>query len=496
MSQDSDFASLMESMSSPDQVRTAKKLRPGQVVEGPVVQIGKDSVFVDVGAVSEGRIERAEFEDKQGKLSIKVGDRIRASVVKVSDVMGPVLSVALGKGQGKAAIDVSVLENARSSGLPVSGSVQKAVKGGIEVLVGGIRAFCPASQVDSTFIADLATFEGQTLLFRVTEVRDGGRSVVLSRKAVLEEERKRGAERLIAELQVGNDYEATVMSVQKYGAFVELGAGVEGLVHVSELAHGRVERVEDVLNTGEKVRVKLLGLEPGEKGGSPRLRLSLKALIDAPVVVIPEAGEILEGTVSKLSQFGIFVDTAKGSGLVPVRELGIPKGADFRKAFPVGKVVQVVFVARDEQGRITFSIERVASVEERRNYRDFATRGQAGSAQPSETSVGSFGALLQKKLGIKPSPAALASPATAAGLPPKAAAPKAEAEAAPAPFYQGDGAVPAQKGPGPTAATPRDANARDGGSRAADNRSGSDRGNRNAGNQHGVSRHGVDRRRG
>jgi small subunit ribosomal protein S1 len=454
MSQNSDFAALMESSTSPEQVRTQKRLRPGQVVEGPIVQIGKDCIFVDVGGVSEGRLERGEFEDKQGKLSVKVGDQVRASVVRVSDVMGPELTIALGR-QGKGPLDVSALEAAKASGIPVTGSVQKAVKGGLEVTVGGVRAFCPASQIDASFIADLSTFEGQTLAFRVTEVRDGGRSVVLSRKALLEEERKRESQRLISELQVGNDYEATVSSVQKYGAFVELGAGVEGLVHVSELAHGRVERVEDVLNVGEKVQVKLLGLEPGEKGGTPRLRLSLKALIDAPVVITPEAGEVLEGTVSKLGSFGIFVDTVKGSGLVPVRELGIPKGADFRKQFPVGKVVQVVLVTRDDKGRNTFSIERVASVEERRNYRDFASQGQTQRAQSVEDkSMGSFGELLQRKLGIKPSPQPAATkvaeaksldakPAVAKAAPPAVAkaAPPAEPKAA-APFYQSDAALP------------------------------------------------------
>lgn len=462
MSQNSDFASLMESSSAPEQVRTSVRLRPGQVVEGPIVQIGKDSVFVDVGAVSEGRIERAEFEDKQGNLSVKLGDRIRASVVRVSDVMGPELTVALGRGQGKGTLDVSALESAKSSGIPVTGSVQKVVKGGLEVLVGGVRAFCPASQVDSTFIADLSTFAGQTLSFRVTEVRDGGRSVVLSRKAMLEEERKRESQRLIETLQVGNDYEATVASVQKYGAFVELGAGVDGLVHVSELAHGRVERVEDILTVGEKVRVKLLGIEPAEKGGAPRLRLSLKALIDAPVVIVPEVGEVLEGTVSKLGSFGVFVDTSKGSGLVPARELGIPKGADFRKQFPVGKVVQVVFLSRDEQGRVTFSIERVAGVEERRNYRDFASQGQAQrSDKQADKSVGSLGELLQRKLGIKPSEQPAVPPTDTRAQAEKAPAPVAArpvaatpaarepAQGASAPFYQGDAALPPAARPAP-----------------------------------------------
>jgi small subunit ribosomal protein S1 len=399
----------MESSSSGQQGRSAKKLRVGEVVEGPIVQIGKDSVFVDVGGVTEARIERAELEDKQGQLKVKVGDRVRASVLKTSDVMGPVLTLALGRGNTRGGLDVGALESARDSGIAVSGNVQKAVKAGLEVLVGGVRAFCPASQVDNSFIADLSRFEGQTLAFRVLEVKDGGRSVVLSRKALLEEERKREAQRVVEQLQVGSDYEGTVVSVQKYGAFVDLGGGVEGLVHVSELAHARVDRVEDVLSPGEKVQVRLLALEPGEKAGQPRLRLSLKALVEAPKQIIPEAGEILTGVVSKLTTFGVFVDTPKGSGLVPSRELGIVRGSDHRKQFPVGKEVQVVLLSRDDGGRLTFSIERVAGVEERQNYRDFAEQGQKQKqhvqAQP-ERNVGSFGELLQKRLGITASPAA------------------------------------------------------------------------------------------
>jgi small subunit ribosomal protein S1 len=411
MSKDGDFASLMEGGGAQSQARASRRLRSGEVVEGTIVQIGSDSIFIDVGATTEGRLDRGELEDKGGKLKVKVGEVLRVTVVSSSDVTGPVLTVALGRGAKRGAVDLGMLQSARESGLPVTGTVQSAVKGGLEVDVAGVRAFCPASQVDTVYVSDLSSFVGQALSFRVIEIKDDGKSVVLSRKALLAEEREREAQRVLAGLQVGGDYEGTVISLQKYGAFVDLGGGIEGLVHVSELAHSRVDRVEDILSVGEQVTVRLLALEPSDKGPHPRLRLSLKARQQAPESPTPEAGEILTGTVSKVTSFGVFVDTPKGSGLVPVRELGIPRGADYRKKFPVGAEVRVVFVGRGEGGKVTFSVARVAGVEERANYREFTQRG--GQAAPTSSGLGALGQALQKTLGLEaPAPE---SPETAAG---------------------------------------------------------------------------------
>ncbi|MET0413881.1 MAG: S1 RNA-binding domain-containing protein [Polyangiaceae bacterium] len=409
--------------------RIAARLRPGQAVSGTVVQVGKEFVFVDVGSTVEGRIDRRELEDKNGALALKVGDRIDASVVDANDVMGPILSVSLGRGRRKGAIDVTALENAQRAQIPVEGTVGKAVKGGLEVSVGGVRAFCPASQIDSEFVKDLTVFEGQTLTFLVVEVKSEGRDVIVSRRALLEQARNRLASDVLATLSVGGDYPATVSTIQKYGAFVDLGGGLEGLIHVSELAHGRVERVEDLLNVGDNVTVKLLAIEPAEKKGQhPRLRLSLKALSAEGA---PRAGaktdenEVLEGTVSKHSAGGIVVDTPKGSGLVPQRELGLPHQADYRRVFPIGKQVTVVVMNKNDSRGLTFSISRVDRVQERANYQAFTRAMHGGSAaQTPASSLGSFGDLLRKELKL-PAPSASALPAEVAAPTPAAAPAKA-----------------------------------------------------------------------
>lgn len=399
MNQPNDFASMMEALGNPQAARGSKRLRVGETVEGPIVQITKDYVFVDVGATVEGRIDRGELEDKKGQLGVKVGDSIRARVASVSDLEGPKLVTALGRGAGKSGVDLAALESAKSGELPVEGTVTKAVKGGLEVSIGALRAFCPASQVDTTFVSNLATFEGQQLSFRVMEIKDGGRSIVVSRRALLEKERQRAGAEVVQRLSVGGDFEGVVQSVQQYGAFVDLGGGVEGLIHISELAHSRINRVEDVLSVGETVTVRVLAIEPNDKGPFPKLRLSLKARSEAPVKPSIEEGEVLVGTVSQLSAAGVFVETAKGTGLVPLRELGLPRGADYRRAFPLQTEVRVVLVNKDGNGRLTFSMARVAGVEERANYSEFA-KTQTKSGPKSTQSVGSFGALLASRLGI------------------------------------------------------------------------------------------------
>lgn len=398
--------------------RLDARLRDGQAVTGTVVQIGVDSVFIDIGATAEGRIDRREFEDKRGQLSVQVGQTVRATVVQAHDGSAPVLSTALGRGH-RGSLDPRAFEQARAAGLPIEGTVAAIVKGGAQIQTLGQRAFCPASQFDTRFVADLSSFEGQTLQFLVTEVKNSGRDIVLSRKALLLQEQSRAAEQVVAGLEVGADYPAQVVSVQKFGAFVDIGGGVEGLIHISELAKGRVERVEDVATVGETLTVRLLEIQPSDKPGArPKLRLSLRAL-DPDAGTQPEEGEILDATVSKVVGGGLLVETAKGEGFVPGRELGAPRQADVRKLFPVGHVVRVVTLGKGRGRGLSLSIARVGQVEERQNFRQFTQQG----ATQGEGSLGTLGSLLREKLHLpEPAPEPPAPPPGAGSAPARAAA--------------------------------------------------------------------------
>lgn len=418
-----DFASLMQSMDSSP--KRSAKLSRGDVVEGTVIQIASDCVFVDVGLPAEARLARGEVMNKDGTLRVAVGQKLRATLIDVNPD-SPRLVLALGRG-GNA--DQGLLRIAFETGAPVEGKVDKAVKGGLEVDLNGVRAFCPASQIDTTFIADLEPFVGQTYEFLITKLED--RNAVVSRRALLDKQRKDREKSLRESLTVGAEMDGTVTSTSQHGAVIDVG-GLEGFVHISELTYGRVDRVDDVVKAGEGVRVKLLSMEESPRG--LRLRLSMKALLDAPKPVQADKNEIYEGTVTRASSFGVFVQTKIGEGLIPMRDLGLPPTADHRRAVPVGKVLRVVLTNKEPNGKLRFSATGVEAVEERQNYSAF-TKG-SGTAEAPTSGFGSLGDLLRKKLNLPESAPVASAPAAAAAA--EVAAPKASpkpggAKAAPAP---------------------------------------------------------------
>lgn len=388
MAEDEDFAALFEQSVSKGKSGGARRVHVGDQIEVTVVQIGKDAVFVDAGTRAEGEIARHELEDEYGRVTVNVGDRLRATVAEGGD--RPKLVMRF-----RAADGLAGLETAMESGAPVEGTVTKAVKGGLEVEIGKLRAFCPASHVHISYTPDISIYEGQTLQFRVLEIRDNGRSIVVSRKALMQAEREVAARDTLANLSVGAIVDGTVQSIQTYGAFVDVG-GIEGLIHISELGHGRVDKVGDVVSVGEQVKVKVLNIEQ-TADGSTRISLSLRQATQAPES--ETAGktaerEVVDAEVVKVEAFGVFVETATGSGIVPTRELDLPPGGDPRRAFPVGKQVRVVPIGTDEKGRTRFSMKRVEEEEARSNYRQFRSK----QSKSSKDELGSFGELLKNKL--------------------------------------------------------------------------------------------------
>jgi small subunit ribosomal protein S1 len=292
------------------------------------------------------------------------------------------------------------------TGLPVDGVVKAVNKGGLEVEVHGVRAFCPVSQIDVRFVGDPSTFVGQKLQFRVQ--RADQRDVVLSRRALLEADRAEKAKATREKLAPGAVLEGVVTTVQDYGAFVDLG-GVEGLVHVSELSWDRVSKPSDLLKPGDAVQVQVLKLEQDAKKGE-RISLSVRALTPKPEPKAapeappraappppPKAGDVVDVSVDKIESFGIFVRFAGGRGLVPASETGTPRGADLRKAFKVGDTFPALVLAIDEQHRIRLSKTGAQDAAERKEAAEY----MKAAPRPSGKGFGTLGDLLRQKLEKK-----------------------------------------------------------------------------------------------
>src|SRR5437870_7869060 len=243
----------------------------GQVVKGRVIQISDEHVFVDVGGKGEAWIDRAELTDDQGHLKIKVGDEIEATVVAAGDEIR--LSHRLRQGgQAREALAV-----AAQTGVPIEGKVAGVIKGGYEVTIGGLRAFCPFSQMELRRVESEQEYVGRVLEFRVTKYAEGGRNLVLSRRALLEEQAAKAAEQTRKKILPDAVLPGTVVSLADFGACVDLGGG-QGPAPMWELSQARVERASDRLRIGEAVTGKVLRIDDA-KG---KVTLSLKALEGDP----------------------------------------------------------------------------------------------------------------------------------------------------------------------------------------------------------------------
>jgi small subunit ribosomal protein S1 len=333
------FAALFEAQSQGQRATAArrKRVRVGDRLEAVVIQVGRDVVFVEIDGKQQAFIEAVELRNPDGTLDLKEGDKVRAHVVEVDEARG---SIRLGRTLGKPG-SLAAIEQAKESGVAVEGKVVAVNKGGLEVELGGARAFCPMSQAGDRFVEDANTLVGQTLRFLVTDVRDGGKNVVVSRRALLQRESSENAAKAMSDIIPGAVLRGTVSSVRDFGAFVDLG-GVEGLIPRSEIAHDRSVSVADALKPGDVVEVAVREVkdsevppkagrlparqltEPSKRGPAKKITLSLKALAADPwegLDLVP--GRVIEGTVVRSTEFGRFVRIAPGiEGLLHVSELG------------------------------------------------------------------------------------------------------------------------------------------------------------------------------
>ena len=335
------FAQLLEEF-------FAQEARLGSVVKGTVVAIQKGYVIVDTGFKSESAIDASEFMNAQGELEVQVGDQVDVVLKAVEDGFG---ETVVSRGDAKRNEAWIALEKAFEEQATVTGFVNGKVKGGFTVELNGVRAFLPGSLVDTRPVRDSLNLEGQTLELKVIKLDQKRNNVVVSRRAVIETTNSADREEVLANLVEGSEVKGIVKNLTDYGAFVDLG-GVDGLLHITDMAWKRVKHPSEIVNVGDEVTVKVLKFDKDRT----RVSLGLKQLGQDPWVAIAENHPVnskLTGKVTNLTDYGCFVEILDGvEGLVHVSEMDwTNKNIHPSKVVSVGDVVEVMVLEVDEERR-------------------------------------------------------------------------------------------------------------------------------------------------
>jgi small subunit ribosomal protein S1 len=400
----SDNSSNQESFADlfKDEGSSKKQLSPGQKINAVIVDVAQDSIFIDVGGKSEGFIDRKELEDETGEITVKVGDTL--DVYFLSSARNEMLfTTKIGGG----ATSQAHLEEAYRSGIPLDGFVKKEIKGGFEVTVAGnVRTFCPFSQMDIKRISEPEDFVDQHMLFKITEYKENGRNIILSRRVILEEEREEKREVLKETLQEGQTVKGTITSIQKFGAFVDIDDGIEGLIPISEIGWSRIEDIQEVLSEGQNVEVVIMKLD----WENDRFSLSLKQALPDPWQNVSQklpVGSFHSGTVVRLAKFGAFVNLAEGiDGLIHISKLGGGRRINHPKeVLEEGQNVDVKIEDIDtEQKRLSLTMggeaseEESGSASEKKDIKEFQVKQDKSAGS---TTMGTLGDILQAKLKEK-----------------------------------------------------------------------------------------------
>ena len=336
------FAQLLE------ESFTLQEMNPGEVITAEVVAIDQNFVTVNAGLKSESLIDVAEFKNAQGEIEVKVGDFVTVTIESVENGFG---ETKLSREKAKRAADWIALEEAKENGDILSGVINGKVKGGLTVMINSIRAFLPGSLVDVRPVKDTSHFEGKEIEFKVIKLDKKRNNVVVSRRAVLEatlgEERKA----LLENLQEGSIIKGIVKNITDYGAFVDLG-GIDGLLHITDLAWRRVKHPSEVLEVGQEVEAKVLKFDQDKQ----RVSLGMKQLGEDPWSGLTRRypqGTRLFGKVSNLTDYGAFVEIEQGiEGLVHVSEMDwTNKNVHPSKVVQLGDEVEVMILEIDEDRR-------------------------------------------------------------------------------------------------------------------------------------------------
>src|ERR671932_206436 len=342
----------------PDYDRTLAEFTEGDVVTGTVVRVDKDEILVDIGYKSEGVIPVSELSIRRSvnpDEEVALGDEIDALVMQKEDQDGRLL---LSKKRARFERAWRRIEAAAESGEPVEGTVIEVVKGGLIIDL-GVRGFQPASLVDIRRVLDLEEYKDQTLRCKVIELNRSRNNVVLSRRAVLEEERREQRQQILDRLAPGVEVEGVISNIVDFGAFVDLD-GIDGLIHISELSWSHVNHPSEVLDIGQKVRVKVLDVDRDRQ----RISLGLKQTQTDPwqrVIEECRQDDVVTGRITKVVTFGAFAEILPGvEGLIHISELADHHVENPREVVQQNEDVNVRIIEIDaDRRRLSLSLKRV-----------------------------------------------------------------------------------------------------------------------------------------
>ena len=365
---------------------------PGEKVEAVITTVTKDGVFIDLGGKTEGYVAVNEFMDDENNITIKEGDTINAYFLSSRNNEMLFTTRLSGDTTGN-----EHLEDAYRNRIPLDGLVEKEIKGGFEVkIAGNIRAFCPYSQMGLHRVKNSDQYIGQNLTFKIIEYSEKGRNIIISNRTVLEEERQKQKDALMGSLEVGMTVNGEITSIQKFGAFVDIG-GIEGLIPISEISWGRVEDINASLSVGQKVDVAIKKLD----WGNDKFSFSLKEILPNPWDDIglkyPE-GSSHTGKVVRLAPFGAFVTLEPGiDGLVHISELGKGKRINHpREVLEENQTIEVKISRVDEEEK-RLSLAMVSNEQDSEDSASYK-KYMAGTSKKSSGSFSTLGDILRAKM--------------------------------------------------------------------------------------------------
>ena len=389
-----DFAQMLDEDGGTE---AAAAVNTGDKISGVIVKIEGESSFLDYAGRGEAVIRTSELNDPKGELLFKVGDSLEAFVVSTGD------EVLISRGLSRQGAQADVIYQAYKAGMPVEGQIDAVNKWGLGVTIeGDVRGFCPNSQIDTKYVENAEEYRGQKMAFKIIEFRHQGRDIVVSRRALLEAEQDKAAGAVRDGIKKGAEFDGVVTRLESFGAFVALGSGVEGLLHVSEISHNRVAHPQDVLKQGQEIKVQVLRTKDLGKRRKERISLSIKAMEKDPWQEIKKefpVGKVVEGKVDGLEDFGAFVELAEGvRGMVHVSEIADRRIGHPREALSIGEQAKVVVLDVDtRRQRLRLSIRQVDQLESAANLKEFRERQQE-EQQETQGSNAMFDALQRAKL--------------------------------------------------------------------------------------------------